>query len=108
VHLEGRSEAHKWDELQKYASEYEHPIWRALQDESKGLGHGGMDYIEDLRLVQCLRAGVPTDMDVYDGAMLSSVSELSERSIAGRKTVECIDFTRGAWEKRPPIGIVEV
>ena len=44
-----------------------------------------MDYIEDFRLVQCLRAGTPTDMDVYDGAAWSSVSELSEKSIAGRE-----------------------
>ncbi len=65
-----------------------------------------MDYIEDFRLVQCLRGGTPLDMDVYDGAMLSSVSELSEQSIAGRKPVDGIDFTRGAWEKRPPLGIV--
>jgi Glycosyl hydrolase 109, C-terminal domain/Oxidoreductase family, NAD-binding Rossmann fold len=106
VHIEGVSKAHTWDELQKFASEYEHPIWRALEEQSKGAGHGGMDYIEDFRLVQCLRDGVPLDMDVYDGAMLSSVSELSERSIAGRKPVDCIDFTRGAWEKRPPLGIV--
>lgn len=106
VHIEGVSKPHTWDELQKYAGEYEHPIWRALEEQSKGLGHGGMDYIEDFRLVQCLSAGTPTDMDVYDGAMLSSVSELSERSIAGRKSVDCVDFTRGAWEKRPPLGIV--
>jgi predicted dehydrogenase len=106
IHVEGVSKAHAWDELQKFASEYEHPIWRTLEEESKGLGHGGMDYIEDLRLVQCLRAGVPTDMDVYDGAMLSSITDLSERSISGRKSVECVDFTRGAWDKRPPLGIV--
>jgi predicted dehydrogenase len=106
IHIEGVSKPHTWDELQTYAAEHEHPIWQTLEAESKGLGHGGMDYIEDLRLVQCIRQGVPTDMDVYDGAMLSSVSELSERSIAGRKAVDCIDFTRGAWEKRPPLGIV--
>jgi predicted dehydrogenase len=106
VHIEGVSKAHTWDELQKYAAEYEHPIWKSLEEDSKGLGHGGMDFIEDLRLAQCLRAGVPMDMDVYDGAMLSSVTELSEKSIAGRKPVECIDFTRGAWQKRPALGIV--
>jgi predicted dehydrogenase len=106
IHVEGVSKEHAWDDLQKFASEYEHPIWKSLQEESKGLGHGGMDYIEDLRLVQCLRAGAPMDMDVYDGAMLSSVSELSEKSIAGRTPVECVDFTRGAWQKRPALGIV--
>ena len=106
VHIAGVSKEHTWDELQKFATEYQHPIWRSLEEQSKGAGHGGMDYIEDFRLVQCLRGGMPLDMDVYDGAMLSSVSELSERSIAGRKPVDGIDFTRGAWEKRPPLGIV--
>jgi predicted dehydrogenase len=106
VYIEGISPHDEWDELQKHAATYEHPIWRALEEQSKGAGHGGMDYIEDFRLAQCLRDGVPLDMDVYDGAMLSSVSELSGRSIAERKPVECVDFTRGAWENRPPLGIV--
>jgi len=66
-----------------------------------------MDFIEDYRLIACLRAGTPTDMDVYDGAAVSSVSALSERSIANRsQPVECPDFTRGAWERREPLGIV--
>jgi hypothetical protein len=66
-----------------------------------------MDYIEDYRLVQCLIAGAPTDMDVYDGAAWSAVSELTERSIAGRgRPIDCPDFTRGAWRSREPLGIV--
>jgi hypothetical protein len=66
-----------------------------------------MDFIEDYRLVECLRAGTPTDMDVYDGAAWSAVSGLSERSIAARgRSVDFPDFTRGAWKTRPPLGIV--
>ena len=38
-----------------------------------GAGHGGMDFIEDYRLIACLRAGTPTDMNVYDAAALSAV-----------------------------------
>ena len=67
-----------------------------------------MDFIEDYRLVECLRLGQPMDMDVYDGAALSAVSPLSERSIRGRsKPVDIPDFTRGAWKTRPALGIVE-
>jgi predicted dehydrogenase len=107
VYIEGTSPHDEWDTLQKYADKYEHPIWRALQEQSKDAGHGGMDYIEDFRLVQCLRAGTPTDMDVYDGAAWSSVSELTEKSIASRgQPVDCPDFTRGAWEERPQLWIV--
>ena len=46
-------------------------------------------------------------MDVYDAAALSAVTELSERSIANRsRTVDFPDFTRGAWMRRKPLGIV--
>jgi hypothetical protein len=66
-----------------------------------------MDFIEDYRLVECLRAGQPLDLDVYDGAAWSAVSALSERSIRQRsRTVDCPDFTRGAWRTRPPLGII--
>jgi len=106
IHVEGRSPAHQWEDLELYRAEYEHPVWRALEERSRGAGHGGMDYIEDYRLIECLRAGTPTDMDVYDGAAWSAVSELSERSIArGSRPMEFPDFTRGAWKTRPPLGI---
>ncbi|HSK18662.1 MAG TPA: Gfo/Idh/MocA family oxidoreductase [Longimicrobiales bacterium] len=108
IHIEGRSAAHRWDELRSYREEYDHPIWRALEERSRGAGHGGMDFIEDYRLVQCLRAGEPMDMDVYDGAAWSAISELSERSIAQRSAPQDVpDFTRGAWRGRPPLGIVQ-
>jgi len=108
IYLEGRSPADQWEDLESYRGEYEHPLWQALEERSRGAGHGGMDYIEDYRLIQSLRAGNPTDMDVYDGAAWSAVSELSERSIArGSRAMECPDFTRGAWQHRPPLEIVE-
>jgi len=109
IHIEGRSTAHRWEELRTYRDQFDHPIWRALEEQSRGAGHGGMDYIEDYRLVQCLRAGEPMDMDVYDGAAWSAVSELSERSIAQRSAPQDVpDFTRGAWRARPQLGIVEI
>ncbi|HUH13660.1 MAG TPA: Gfo/Idh/MocA family oxidoreductase [Longimicrobiales bacterium] len=107
IHLEGRSPDHRWEELEAYRQEWEHPLWRALEERSRGAGHGGMDYIEDFRLIECLRSGAPMDMDVYDGAAWSAISELSERSIAERgRPVDVPDFTRGAWAERPPLGIV--
>jgi hypothetical protein len=93
----------------RYASEWEHPLWRALEEMAAGSGHGGMDFIEDYRLIQSLRNGEPMDMDVYDGAAWSAVSALSEASIADRGAPQDFpDFTRGAWRRRPPLGIVEV
>ena len=107
IYLEGRSPEHQWELLSSYGPEFEHPLWKVMQERSEGAGHGGMDYIEDYRLIQCLRRGIPLDMDVYDAAAWSAVSALSERSIAsGNQPVDCPDFTRGRWKKRQPLGIV--
>ena len=68
-----------------------------------------MDYIEDFRLIACLRAGTPTDMNVYDAAALSAVVELSMQSTQKRaRTMDVPDFTRGAWKTNPPLAIVTV
>jgi predicted dehydrogenase len=108
IHIEGTSEAHRWEQLADWRARWEHPIWQALEERAQGAGHGGMDYIEDYRLIQCLHEGKPMDMDVYDGAAWSAVSALSERSIADRRVVDVPDFTRGAFANRPPLGVVEL
>ncbi len=109
IHIEGRSPGHNWEDLAEYAEEFEHPLWQEeMRARSEGAGHGGMDYLEDYRLIQCLLEGKSTDMDVYDGATWSAVIDLSERSIAGRsRSIDFPDFTRGAWKNRPPLGIIE-
>ncbi|KPK72254.1 MAG: hypothetical protein AMJ79_15860, partial [Phycisphaerae bacterium SM23_30] len=107
IHIEGRSRGHSWEDLSTYKEEYEHPLLKALRERAKGAGHGGMDFIEDFRLVQCLREGKPVDMDTYDGVTISAVVALSERSIAqGSSPIEFPDFTRGRWKTRTPLGVV--
>lgn len=109
IHIEGRTKAHQWEALAGYRAEFEHPIWKTLEERARGAGHGGMDYIEDYRLVQCLREGTPMDMDVYDGAAWSAVTVLSEQSIANRsRSIDFPDFTRGAWMRRPALGVVQI
>ncbi|MDH5590790.1 MAG: Gfo/Idh/MocA family oxidoreductase, partial [Gemmatimonadota bacterium] len=66
VYVEGRSPAHTWEPAEDYREEFEHPLWKDLRAMSAGAGHGGMDFIEDYRLIKCLREGLPTDMNVYD------------------------------------------
>jgi hypothetical protein len=62
-------------------------------------GHGGMDSIMTWRLIDCLRNGIPLDMDVYDAASWSSVVMLSEWSVANEATpIHFPDFTAGAWK----------
>jgi hypothetical protein len=67
-------------------------------------GHGGMDFMMDWRLIDCLRNGLPLDQDVYDAALWSSIAPLSEKSVANRSlSVDVPDFTRGAWKTNPPV-----
>ena len=107
IHIEGESPGHSWEKLDSYVEEFEHPLYKAMTDKAKGAGHGGMDFIEDYRLIKCLREGLPMDMDVYDGAAWSVMSELSERSVANKSRPEDVpDFTRGRWKTYPPLGIV--
>ena len=62
------------------------------------LGHGGMDYVMEYRLVYCLRNGLPLDMDVYDLAEWCCITELSSISLDnGNMPVAVPDFTRGHW-----------
>jgi len=107
VYVEGRSPLHQWETADKYRTEYEHPLWTDLTSQAEGAGHGGMDYIEDYRLIKCLREGLPTDMNVYDAASLSCIVQLSEQSNARRSSaVDFPDFTRGRWKTATPLAIV--
>ena len=108
VYIEGRSPDDEWEPLDSYYVECDHPVWKRLEEQSRGAGHGGMDFIEDYRLIECLRTGQPMDQDVYDAASWSVVTALTERSVANRsEAVDFPDFTRGAWKTRPPLGIIE-
>ena len=109
VYIEGRGEEDEWQQAADVAAEFEHPLWKDLADRAHGAGHGGMDFIEDYRLIKCLREGQPTDMNVYDAASLSAVVELSTRSNARRSApLDVPDFTRGKWKTTPPLDIVRM
>ena len=109
VYIEGRGKNDQWVQASEMLAEFEHPLWKEIAAQAAGAGHGGMDFIEDYRLIKCLREGTPTDMDVYDAAALSAIVELSCQSVARRgRPVECPDFTRGKWRNRPPLPIVHM
>jgi hypothetical protein len=109
LYIDGRGRAHQWQDAQEARAEFDHPLWREIEEQAKGAGHGGMDFIEDYRLIKCLREGTPTDMNVYDAAALSSVVELSVQSNARKaRAVDVPDFTRGRWRTTPPLGIVRM
>jgi hypothetical protein len=105
--------AHGWmkkDDARQFRIENRHPLWKDAGEIAKKVGgHGGMDFLMDLRLCYCLQNGLPLDMDVYDLATSCSLCELTERSLRDRSnSVDVPDFTRGAWETTPPLGIVSI
>lgn len=109
IYIEGLSPQHdRWQPLSDMHEKYDHPIWKLKGDRAKGAGHGGMDYIEDFRLIDALRQGRLPDMDVYDAAAWSVVSGLSEKSVANNsRPVDFPDFTRGKWKTNKPIHLVD-
>lgn len=97
----------KQEEFKKITDEYTPPLIKHVGEIAKKIGgHGGMDFIMDWRLIDCLRNGLPLDQDVYDGASWSCIVALSERSVKRKSTsVEIPDFTRGAWKTNKPVDL---
>ncbi len=100
IYLPGRTKGDNWETVESYRKDYEHPLWKEMGEQGKGIGHGSMDVILCYRLIQALRKGIAPDIDVYDAAAWSAVTELSAKSIAGKSEVDFPDFTRGKWETR--------
>ncbi|MBK5256318.1 MAG: Gfo/Idh/MocA family oxidoreductase [Vicinamibacteria bacterium] len=106
-YFDAQEPAHRYKALSDFAAEWDHPLWTADRVKNAKNGHGGMDFLEDLRLMECLQQGLPTDFDVYDAAAWSCMVELTAKSAASRsKPVDLPDFTRGKWRSRPPLGII--
>ena len=109
--LDGKT--HEWFDGKRAGevrAKYMHPLWRDVNEVAQKVGgHGGMDFIMDLRWAWCLQNGEPLDMDVYDLAATSCLCELTETSDrSGSKPQSVPDFTRGNWRNAKPWGIVNV
>jgi predicted dehydrogenase len=102
--------AEKWldeEHMKELEAKYTLPIVKHVGKFAKKVGgHGGMDFIMDWRLIDCLRNGLALDHDVYDAALWSSIAPLSEQSVASRsKSLDVPDFTRGAWKTNKPMAL---
>lgn len=102
--------AHQWaDEtkMKELRERYTHPLWKQAREiVTRVGGHGGKDFLMDLRWAYCLQNGLPLDMDVYDLATWCAFGELTERSVRGGSCrVEFPDFTRGGWKTAKPTGL---
>ena len=101
---------HRWAQGEQLAALYErydHPLYKRLNDRTKDSGHGGMDGLMMVRIVECLQGGLPLDQNVYEGCLWSAVAPLSEASVAADGAPQDFpDFTRGRWRETKPLEIV--
>lgn len=85
-------------EYDALVKKYYHPILTKYGELGRNMGHGGMDFMMDSRLVYCLQNGLPLDMDVYDLAEWCCLAELGTLSMDNNcAAVSFPDFTRGHW-----------
>ncbi|WP_126970604.1 Gfo/Idh/MocA family protein [Gynurincola endophyticus] len=101
---------HSWlksEQLQDLYKEHTPELIKHVGDIAKQIGgHGGMDFIMDWRLIDCLRNGLALDQDVYDAASWSAVVHLSNQSVSKRsRPVDVPDFTRGNWKINKPVDL---
>jgi len=94
----------KDDELDALREKHTPELIKFIGEQAKQVGgHGGMDFIMDWRLIDCLRNGLPIDQPVYEGASWSAIIPLSCQSVAkNSKMVGIPDFTQGAWRTNAP------
>lgn len=117
IYIEGVSEPHQWDNMNKakevaegekampsWLEKYDHPLWQKYGDYAAGSGHGGMDFFVDHAFVESVKRNESPPLDAYDAAAWSAISPLSERSITeGNAPQYFPDFTRGKWIKNKPL-----
>lgn len=104
------AKGHSWikeEEMKALEAQYTPEIVKKVGELAKQIGgHGGMDFMMDWRLIDCLRNGLPLDQDVYDAALWSAISPLSEWSVANRSnSIDIPDFTGGSWKTNRPVDI---
>lgn len=93
------------EEFKSLLEKFRPQISKTFEEKVKAVGgiSGSRSYERvtamDWRLIDCLRNGLPLEMDVYDGALWSVITPLSEWSVAHQGgTVRVPDFTAGAWK----------
>lgn len=104
------AQGHEWlgsAQLEDLYQQYTPEIVKRVGEMARKIGgHGGMDFMMDWRLIDCLRNGLPLDQDVYDAALWSSIAPLSEWSVANRSSsITVPDFTCGAFTINQPVDI---
>ena len=96
------------EEYKDVEQQYTPQIIKRIGEMAKQVGgHGGMDFMMNWRLIDCLRNGLPLDQDVYDAALWSAIAPLSQWSVANRSnSIDVPDFTGGAWKTNKPVDLL--
>ena len=90
IYVEGPDRAERWEDDAPWLARYEHLYWTRWGQEALEADrhHEGMDYVMLKAVEEDLSGGVPYPATVDDLALWTAVTPLSERSIAGRCTVD--------------------
>ncbi|SHI57583.1 Oxidoreductase family, NAD-binding Rossmann fold [Arenibacter nanhaiticus] len=103
IHIEGRSPNHRWEDMDAYIKEYNHPLWEKFGASAKEAGHGGIDFFVLNAFVESAKQNIAPPMDAYDAAAWSAITPLSELSLENNGAPQDFpDFTRGNWINRQP------
>ena len=110
IYFDGQAGEEEYGNIDPYKAQYSNGLWKREGEIAKKLGgHGGMDFMEIYRLMDCMRRGLPPDIDVYDAAAWSAPGPLSRASVEqGSVPVPFPDFTRGRWRERKGSPIAEI
>lgn len=93
----------RWNNVSEYQEQYDHPVWKAYEEEGIRGGHDGMDWLVVRAFFDAARNQRPVPVDVYDTASWMCISCLSEQSVSmGGMPVAIPDFTNGRWMQRAP------
>lgn len=105
-----KGKGHEWlseADYKDFRTKYDHPIWTDLKDEiAKHGGHGGMDFVMNYRILDCLNKGLTLDEDVYDAVSWSAVFPLSVLSVElGSVPIKFPDYMSGNWKEKRALGV---
>ena len=103
-HWDGKkTDEWEWHDLQPFIEEFDHPMWKLMDQQASQHGHGGTDYMTLRGFIEAARFKTQTPQTVYDAASWSVVGPLTEESVANKsRPVDFPDFTKGMWKNTPP------
>lgn len=89
-----------WHDFEEAMEQHEPQLWKDFRASDRTGTHGGMDYLVGRAFVEALQDGAIPPVDVYDAALWTALTCLSEDSISVGGYVAVPDFTNGRWMDR--------